>query len=80
MRGTAEGGTEVGVVGAGGDRTLTHAPLASRGWRCSVLSEEAGLVDPGWCLRLVGYLPHVPTSPMPHRPLVPGLTGADRSM
>lgn len=59
MLGTAEGGEEVGVVGAGGDRTLAIdqraedialdelTRLAGRGWRCSVLSEEAGLVDLG---------------------------------
>src|SRR5438094_477129 len=59
LLGTSEGRSEVGTVGAGGDRTMEVdrraeevaitglRELASRGQRFSILSEEAGLINLG---------------------------------
>src|SRR5215467_8169729 len=59
LLGTEAGGAEIGMVGAGGDRTLVIDQqaedlilaglrnLANRGARFSVLSEEVGVIDYG---------------------------------
>src|SRR5438309_8171579 len=89
---TSAGGTEVGTVGAGGDRTLEVdrrseeamlaglRELAHRGMTFSVLSEEAGLVDLGADYPR-GVIDPIDGSPIAARatsmpPLVPSLMPA----